>query len=168
MSSSIKGRLPLKVVLYPRAAPAPKWIKQYELGRLDNKLTGTDRRRGRRTDRTTYWVRLLWLKREENQPDFNATACFNNPRPLHMFPLIFSQVLQNWQYAVVLRGPKRMLCSLSSRLHLMAQIYFRQKSTACMSKVDDIRRWPQKGRISSKSKLKMTLIMLQKALTWHS
>ena len=42
------GRLPFNVVFYPRAAPEvpPKWIKQYELGRLDNKLTGT----GRQTD----------------------------------------------------------------------------------------------------------------------
>ena len=59
MSSSIKDRLPSKVVFHrrsssikcrlltlscPRAAPKvpPKWIKQNELGCLDNKLTGTD------------------------------------------------------------------------------------------------------------------------------
>ena len=74
-SSSIKGALPWKVIFHqrlsyikcclpskvifrgapeltpscPQAAPElpPKWIKQYELGRLDNKLTGT----GRQTDR---------------------------------------------------------------------------------------------------------------------
>ena len=64
--SSIKGRLPSNVVFCPWAAPEVplKWIKQYELGRLDNKLTGTGRQADRRTDRTTYWVRLtLWLKR---------------------------------------------------------------------------------------------------------
>ena len=63
INESIK--FPSNVVFYPRAAPKvpPKWIKQYELGRLDNKLTGTGRQAGRRTDRTTYWVRLtLWLK----------------------------------------------------------------------------------------------------------
>ena len=42
--SSIKGRLPSKVVFCPQAAPEVplKWIKQNKLGRLDNKLTGTD------------------------------------------------------------------------------------------------------------------------------
>ena len=35
----------------------------YWLGHLHNKLTGTDRRTGRRADKTTYLVRLtLWLK----------------------------------------------------------------------------------------------------------
>ena len=50
-SSSIKGRLPSKVVFLLQAAPELplKWIKQYELGRLDNKLTGTDRQTGGRT-----------------------------------------------------------------------------------------------------------------------
>ena len=62
---AIRGRPPSNVVFYPRAAPEvpPKWIKQYELGRLDNKLTGTGRQTDRRTHSTTYGVRLtLWLK----------------------------------------------------------------------------------------------------------
>ena len=76
-SSSIEGCLPSKVVfhwrsfsiegcLLSRAAPKvpSKWIKQNKLGRLDNRLTGTDRQTDGQMDRTTYWVRLtLWLKK---------------------------------------------------------------------------------------------------------
>ena len=50
--SSIEGRLPSNVVFCPGAAPEvpPKWIKQNELGPLDNKLTGTGGQDDRMTD----------------------------------------------------------------------------------------------------------------------
>ena len=63
-SSSIEGRLPSNVVFYRRSFSAPelhpKWIKQNELGRLDNESLGKKRPDIRHTTyrHTTYTQKL--------------------------------------------------------------------------------------------------------------